>query len=170
MLEEPMDNEQRNAKLADVFLRLGANDPKGWAASEIEEGIPQLATFLFLKTAWRYVVSEIDTTWIETAIETSSRRPTDPCAGIGPALQRLVDSGVNQQDITDIVRVKQYELLFRLCYLLGYGSDFENEPEDVGWILCETDKNGELSGRTIGGLHESVLGMDPTGREMRPRP
>jgi hypothetical protein len=74
MSEDPSENEQRIAKLTDVFRRLGADDPKGWAASEIEEGIPQLATFLFLKTAWRYIVSENDTTWIETAIETSSRR------------------------------------------------------------------------------------------------
>ena len=45
----------------------------------------------------------------------ATREPDAPCAGIGPALQRLLAEGVNPQDLTDVVRVMQYELLFGLC-------------------------------------------------------
>jgi hypothetical protein len=57
-----MDKLQR---LAEVFRKVGASDPEQWAKSEVEEDIPQLARFLFLRGAWRSVVSDGDTNWIE---------------------------------------------------------------------------------------------------------
>jgi hypothetical protein len=39
---------------------------------------------------------------------------------------------------------------------------------DILWVLAQVDEDGDLIG-PIGGLHESVLETDPTGREMRPR-
>lgn len=43
------------------------------------------------------------------------------------------------------------------------------EPElgELGWGLFQTDAEGNAVA-PIGGLHESVLETDPTGREMRP--
>ncbi len=38
----------------------------------------------------------------------------------------------------------------------------------VAWALAQVDDAGNVLGG-IGGLHESVLETDPTGREMRPR-
>jgi hypothetical protein len=40
--------------------------------------------------------------------------------------------------------------------------------EDVARQLFEVSEDG-TPGRPIGGLHESVLETDPTGREMRPK-
>jgi hypothetical protein len=53
-------------------------------------------------------------------------------------------------------------------YLLDDPGDLEGEVEDVYWGLVEFNENGVPIG-PIAGLHESVLEMDPTGREMRPR-
>src|SRR6478736_3386328 len=36
-------------KLSALFRTLGARDPGAWAQSQIEEGVPQLARFLFLR-------------------------------------------------------------------------------------------------------------------------
>ena len=36
------------------------NDPESWASSQVEEGIPQLARYLFLRQAWGCVVREDD--------------------------------------------------------------------------------------------------------------
>jgi hypothetical protein len=58
-------DEQRIADLTEVFTRLGAPDPAGWARSEVEEGIPRLARYLFLRQAWQQVVAEDDTSWID---------------------------------------------------------------------------------------------------------
>ncbi len=38
-------------ELTELFARLGARDPEKWARSQIKEGIPQLARFLFLRQA-----------------------------------------------------------------------------------------------------------------------
>jgi hypothetical protein len=170
MSEASTSKEQRIAELAEIFRRLGVNDPQSWAKSEIEENIPQLARFLFLRAAWHHVVSEDDTEWIDQEIEYSARHPNDPCSGIGPALQRLLDLGVNRKDITDIVRVQQYQMMFDLCYLLDDPGELEPELGDMGWVLYEVDRHGHRTGRLVQGLHESALSMDPTGREMRPRP
>ena len=36
----------------DLFRRLGAPSPSDWAHSQVTEGVPQLARFIFLKQAW----------------------------------------------------------------------------------------------------------------------
>ena len=76
--------------------------------------------------------------------------------------------GVNTNDINDIVRGKQAELLFSLCYLLDDPGDLPDEVKEIAWCLVQIDESGRPIAR-IGGLHESVLETDPTGREMRPR-
>lgn len=152
------------AELTKLFARLGAPDPAGWAHSQTNEGIPQLGRYLFLRQAWRKVVSNSDHGWIDAHLK---MRGDKPGGEIGPALQRLVDLGASPADLTSVVRVMQWSLLFRLCYLLSDPGDLEPEVEDYSWGLFEIDDDGR-PGAHIGGLHESVLATDPTGREMRP--
>ena len=156
-------------ELTELFRKLGASEPEEWAASQIDEGINQLGRFLFLRQAWRNVVSENDTSWMQSEIDRSLKNPDGPCSGIGPALQSMLSRGVNPQDITDVVRGMQYALLFSLCYLLDDPGELETDVENVSWGLMQVDENGEPIA-SITGLHESVLETDPTGREMRPRP
>lgn len=152
-----------------LFRKLGANDPESWALSEINEDIPQLARFLFLLSAWKTVIAEGDLNWINQEIEYSKKQPDKNGAGVGLALEKLLKSGVNPEDITDIVRGMQYQTLHGICYLLD-GLN-ENLPEigDFGWSLFERDKEGNITGRIIQGLYESVLSMDPSGKELLPR-
>ena len=63
-----MDPDLEKSRLADIFRRLGADDPVGWARSQVDEGIPQLARFAFLKDAWAHVLDEDDATWIDREI------------------------------------------------------------------------------------------------------
>jgi hypothetical protein len=155
-------------QLAALFRKLGAPDPDAWARSEVEEGIPQLARFLFLRQAWRLVVTEGDSTWIAGAIQRADGHPDEPYAGVGHALKRLRARGATDEEITDVVRGMQAELLFSLCYLMGDPGDIEPEAGHVGWALVKVDEQGNVVGN-IDALHESVLETDPTGREMRPR-
>ena len=159
-------NEER---LADLFSRLGARDPGSWASSQVHEGINQLHRFLFLRQAWSNVVPEADHGWMDAVMASAQADPDAPYAGVGAALQRLLQAGAARDDLADLVRGMQAQLLFSLCYLLEDPSLEEAEVAGVGWALVETDENFEPTGRTIGGLHESVLETDPTGREMRPR-
>jgi hypothetical protein len=164
----------RYDKLLSVFRRLGARDAEDWATSEVEEGIPQLLRFLFLRGMWKGVVSEGDTEWIDAYVAMSKRDPDAPLSGVGAALQRLLAGGADPSDLCDLVRGMQYETLFSVAYLLDDPSpawdDIQAdvpELEDVAWGLWEEDGD-ERPVRRIDGLHESALDTDPTGREMRP--
>ena len=156
-------------ELTALFEKLGAREPESWARSQLDEGIPQLHRFLFLRQAWSRIVRESDTDWIQFEVVRAQQHPDEPYAGVGHALRRCVDKGVSAQDLTDIVRGKQAEFLFHLCYLLDDPSFTEKELSDLGWGLFEVDMDGNPIPPGIGSLHESVLDTDPTGREMRPR-
>ena len=155
-------------ELTALFRKLGATDPEGWAHSQIEEGIPQLARFVFLRQAWRQIVSEGDSRWITAAIERAQKRPDEPYAGVGHALERLRARGATDEELTDLVRGMQAQALFSFCYLLADPGDVEPEIHDLEWCLVQVDENGNVLD-SIDALHESVLETDPTGREMRPR-
>lgn len=162
-------------RLAEILRLAGARDPEAWAESEASENIPQLARYLFLRAAWRGVVSDGDTSWID-----SHARPNGPAnapgAGIETALARLREQGVDREALSEVVRVMQWNMLSHICQLLDDPylavEDLQLVPEladyKFGWGLFELDGDGKL-GRPIEGLIESVLETDPSGREMRPR-
>lgn len=154
--------------LTSLFEKLGAPNPESWAKSQIERGISQLHRFLFLRQAWSSIIQE-DSSWIHVQIKHSEKDQNAPFAGIGLALKHALKKGISENDLTDIARGMQAELLFALCYLLEDPSFEEPELGDIGWCLVETDASLDPSADVISGLHESVLETDPTGREMRPR-
>lgn len=154
--------------LSALFRKLGAPNPEEWARSQIDEGVDQLARYVFLREAWRGVVPSEDASWIDAHIASAKARPTDPHAGVGPALERLLATGADRKDIHEIVRVMQSELLVSLCYLLEDPGQLEPEIADTSWRLMRTNKDGDCLA-PIGGLHESVLKTEPAGREMRPK-
>jgi hypothetical protein len=165
---EEVDPTMNQEELTALFQKLGADDPEGWARSQIQEGILQLPRFLFLRQAWRQIVEEGDSSWIEYALQRAQTHPDEPYAGVGHALKKLRARGATDEELTDVVRGMQAQLLFSLCYLLEDPGDVEAEVADVRWALVQIDEEGHVLGN-VDGLHESVLDMDPTGREMRPR-
>jgi hypothetical protein len=153
-------------ELAEIFRRYGADDPEAWARSQLEEGIPQLASFSFARAMWACVVDEEDDRWIDQQIEWAKDRPNDPCAQIGPALSEMLSRGVSRRAIVDLVRVIQYGALYHAASLID-GSRQEDVPIR-NWALFQGDDDDHLVA-VIQGLHEVLLSLDPTGREMRPR-
>lgn len=151
--------------LARRFSALGARDPDAWARSQIEEGLPQLARYLFLRQAWRGVIPD-DSSWIAPAIASSAANPGGPGGELGPALARVVEK-CGAEDVTTVVRVMQWRVLASLSYLLD-DPNLGPEAEDVSWRLFQVDPDSGEPIVPIAGLHESVLEVEPTGREMRP--
>ena len=156
-------------KLTKLFEKLGARDPEAWAQSQIEEGLPQLQRYLFLRQAWAEVLGDEEVGWVDAKIEEAEDDPRGQFAGVGLALKRAVAAGVAKQDLVDIARGVQAELLFQFCCLLDDPGLSEPEVEDLEWGLFEVDENGDPIPTRIEGLHEDMLDMDPTGREMCPR-
>lgn len=158
-------NEQK--QLAELFAKLGARAPEEWARSQVEEKIPQIARFLFLRQAWKLVVGKNDRSWIESGRSSTEAGSSVPEAAIGPALERLLAQGISEEDLTTVVHVMQWRLLSELCYLLDDPGELEDEVRDVAWRLFQVNEEGEPMA-VIAGLHESVLETEPSGREMRP--
>jgi hypothetical protein len=151
-------------ELTALFRKLGARDPAAWARSQINENIPQLARFLFLRQAWKLVVNVNDSNWITEMRQLDSN---DPGGDVGPAMTRLLAAGGQEDDLTKVVRVMQWRLLSGLCQLLDDPGNIEREAGDIAWRLFQVDE-GDHPIAVMGGLAESVLETDPTGREMRP--
>ena len=155
--------------LTELFQKLGAPDPKSHATSQLQENPTTLHRFLFLREAWRLVVPEDDSAWIKSDLQVAEEEPDESYAGAGLAIASLRAKGATDEELTDLVRAKQAELLFGFCYLLADPNLKASEGvAEVGWMLVERRPDGSL-GAAIDCLHESVLESDPTGREMRPR-
>lgn len=148
-------------ELTELFRRLGAREPHLWARSQVEEQIPQLARFLFLRQTWRLVVAADDRAWLSENIAEAD----EPGGDLAPALGRLLAVGASERDLTAVVRVMQWRVLAGLCQLLDDPGHVEAEVADIAWRLFQVDESG-LPIASLGGLIESVLATDPSGREM----
>lgn len=155
--------------LTETFRRLGAPEPEQWAKSQLEERIPQLERFLFLKHAWEGVVADGSEEWIQQAIHAAESDPNGPYSGLGLALSRMLALGASSTDLTEMARALQAMTLFHVCAVIDGAADLSaSEEQDVSWALVGVDSEGNMTS-CIDALHESVLETDPTGREIRPR-
>lgn len=136
-------------ELTELFARLGAPDPAQWAHSQIREGIPQLARYLFLREAWKWVVDAKDVNWIR---DVAAVKDNAPGGTIGPALERLLALGASAEDLTTVAGVMQWGLLSALCYLLDDPGDVEPEVRDIAWQLFQIDERGQPIA-PMNGLH-----------------
>jgi hypothetical protein len=135
----------------------------------VKEGIPQLLRYLFLKQAWSRIIADGDSSWIDREIDNGQQYPNRPYAGLGLALARCLDKGASREDLSEIARCIQAQTLFDVGYLIDGPAYGVPGLEGLMWGLFQTDEDGKPFGPQIGGLHESVLELDPTGREMRPK-
>jgi hypothetical protein len=139
------------AELTARMRELGANDPESWASSQIKENIAQQARYLLLRQLWARGIDG----WRDHA---ALRRV--------PVTARLLDNNADPYDLSQALRLAAYEAVFALLSVLDEGHDPEAPDDAPGWQLMETDAtSGELTGRDVGGLHESILSLDPSGRE-----
>lgn len=155
--------------LTSILRSLGANEPESWAESEVNEDIPQLARFMFLKGAWRRIASVDDTTWIDNIVQNVPADSNEPYAGAAHSIRRMLGAGVSKSDVAQLVRATRAEFLFELCYMMDDPGSVDGNDGYVDWSLMELDADGNAC-RSISGLHESVVETDPTGREVRPNP
>lgn len=140
--------------LSALFRKLGAPSPEMWAKSQLQEGINQLGRFVFIRQAWKKIIHN-NQSWIP-AMREDRYTPLE----VQNALRRVFSQGVDEQDLTTIVREMQKNLLFDLCYLLDDPGSLEPEIQDLEWGLFQIDKDGNPT-EPISGLHESVMDLDP---------
>ncbi|MFG2213624.1 hypothetical protein ACGFN1_01880 [Streptomyces sp. NPDC048685] len=134
----------------------------------------------FLATLWSMVVDEDSYTdghpsWLEPE-RRSDQQGNGPADAGASALQLVLACGVDPDDLTDVVREVQHEVLYNVCQLLddpgllGIGLDHEgSRPAEFRWELVAV-RDGEPAGRVpVHGLHSSLDELDPSGRHGEPR-
>lgn len=128
----------------------------------------------FLTTVWSMVVDEDSYTdgypsWIDLR---GTQQGSVPASAGTDAMQRILACGVDPDDLTDVVRKMQHDLLYEVCQLiddpglLGIGLDEEwSEPTDFRWELLAVRTAGPAGRAPIHGLHSSLDELDPSGRD-----
>ncbi|MCX4792912.1 MULTISPECIES: hypothetical protein [unclassified Streptomyces] len=141
---------------------------------------PAQARQSFLTAMWNMVVDEDAYTdgspsWIESR-SGGHEQGSVPGSASAAALHRILACGVNPDDVTDVVRQMQHDLLYNVCQLiddpglLGIGLDEDwSEQMDVRWELVAVRTARSTVRAPIDGLHSSLDELDPSGRSGEPR-
>lgn len=158
----PWEQERRIRELAELFRDLGADDWEGRARSEVEENVPRLAAFLALRKMWRHAMPWIDdpSGWIEVVAEEADD-PNAPFPDAGAAVRRMIEAGVDPDDVLTLARMVAVGTLFSTLHTIDDGMDQSAPDGSPGWRLVETDSDGEPTGRVVSGLHKEVLFLEP---------
>lgn len=149
-------------KLTKIFEELGADNPEGWANSQITEGINQLGRYVILSEMWKCVIDKHDTAWIDEALK-HANSTSHWNYKKGKLLKNMLEKGVSKQEIIDLVRDEQYGVLFDTAYIMDgprNSSDLPEEIQDINWAIFQINEDGEPVS-PIYGLHEDLLEMDP---------
>ncbi|HYR09163.1 MAG TPA: hypothetical protein VEQ60_15375 [Longimicrobium sp.] len=189
---ESLDAEQRRRaeELAEKFREAGAEEPEGWAASEVAEDIPQLARFLFLRSVWRsaeqwkqppeewFAEVEPQPADEDDAAEEDDDTPTlvrasgddaadqdadgdPPFLAAEQAVRRILAAGADPEDLKEVARAIFLHTAFDVVATVDDGHDPEAGEGMPGWLLTEVGGDLMLTGRVIPGLHEDLLTTEP---------
>jgi hypothetical protein len=139
--------------LAERFKKLGCENPESWARSEVEEDIPQLARFVFLRQLWGLVITPSRMRELN-----NFSGPNDD--GRGGALRRIKDCGVDNKDLLTIVREAQVSVIREVASILDELYTLGPEFEGINWGLFEVDEEYRPT-RPMDGLHESIDDTQP---------
>jgi hypothetical protein len=165
----PASERQKALALLARFRALGANDPQSWVRSEVSENLAQFTRYLVLRQIWPDHIESWTRSeeWIERVIKAYSK-PNGQFADAGHALRKMIEAGVPAADLGALARMIAFETAFGILNRIDEGYDHAAGDDAPGWILMETDASGTPTGRTVGGLHESLLSLDPTEGEPKP--
>lgn len=149
------------ALLVEQLVRLGVDDPQGTARSEVDEDIPQVAYARLERLVRMNLLRRRETmdVWWANLQRERERRPESRPAAVADVIGKCVGAGITLEELGVIVEDVASETAQGFAYLLGDPYDDElGDPSDLpSWALVEVSSEGdgaELTGRTLGGLHE----------------
>jgi hypothetical protein len=143
-------------QLSQVFASLGAADAEPLARSQLEQKIPQLAVYLFLKSAIEFINMLCDGRSLREIV----RRSGMP--GAIEALNRILGNEQSPIDLLTVVRAALSEHLIHISFVLddtaacrSHGQPFAELLEKIHWELFQVDGFGKPVA-SMTGLHEVV--------------
>ena len=125
----------------------------------------------FLRGIWQNVIPRPEREWVERAA--AVERTADPLGDFGPLVKKMLDHGMTPEEVARFAQIVGYETAFGLLYHLddssaSYDAMPNNAAEEHCWQLFSVDPETDEPIESVGGMHESLLSADPSGREMRP--
>jgi hypothetical protein len=141
-------------ELVAAFRAAGCDDPEGWADSQLEEGIPQLARYLLCKSIWEHAIEP----WRRADVLDEY-----------PEAHVLLAEGVDRERLWRLGRRIAYETMTAVVNAIDqdmYVGAAQVRDDAPGWTIVEVDgASNKPTGRRAGFIHESILSVDPTGTE-----
>ncbi|HEX6431381.1 MAG TPA: hypothetical protein VF008_27005 [Niastella sp.] len=122
----------------------GAKEPLRWAFSELQEGIPQFARFMILKSLYQSahdVQGSIDCgNDFDRHINTTHKE---------------IAAAVGEEKLQQFLINYSKGMLYNMLGIFDEGNfDFESEDS---WQLVEFNRNSDTLGKPISGLHEDFI-------------
>jgi hypothetical protein len=181
------EDQRRAQGLAERFRAAGAEEPEGWAVSEVEDDVPQLARFIFLRRLWRgawqwtqpprewfaEIAPDEDPVDAEngdgdepTLVSASHDEVPDedadpPFLAAQQAVRRILAAGADPEDLKEVARAIFLHTAFDAVQTVDEGHDPRVGEGMPGWLLTEVGGDLVLTGRVIPDLHEDLLTTEP---------
>jgi hypothetical protein len=180
------EDQRRAQALAERFRVAGAEHPDGWAVSEVEDDVPQLARFIFLRRLWRGAwqwkqppeawfteipldeepVGEQDDDEPTLVSASHDEAPDDedaepPFFAAQQAVRRILAAGADPEDLKEVARAIFLHTAFDAVQTVDEGHDPRVGEGMPGWLLTEVGGDLVLTGRVIPDLHEDLLTTEP---------
>lgn len=129
------------------------------------------AVEIFLRGVWKIVPDEEDLAWVDRlAIAEGSNAPL---GDFGLLIREMLDKGVSPYSIARFAKIIGYETAHGICYHLNDPiasyEGFPVELNEIAWGLFQVDQQTGEPIKPLYGLHETLLSLDPSEREMRPK-
>jgi hypothetical protein len=126
---------------------------------------------LFLRGVWAKIPDETEVAWVDRV---ATQPPSAvPLGDMGALVRKMRDAGITAEEIARFAKLVGYETAFGIMYHLGDSNasyeGFPPESEWLRWRVFLIDPDSEVPREPLLGLHEPLLSMDPSGREMRPK-
>ena len=155
------DKERTNSLIAQ-FKAVDAPTRQEWVRSEVSENLPQLAMYLLLHDVWVHIDAVVDEAdmWIGDALLPSANPDLPLFTDANRAIQKMREAGLSQADIVAVARLAAYNTAWGIVQSIDREQAFQAGEGAPGWRLMETNAAGELTGRDLGGLHESLLSLE----------
>ena len=126
---------------------------------------------LFARGVWKKIPSENDVTWVERL--SKEQLSNQPLGDFGTIINEMIEKGVSKETIARFAKLVGYETAFGLCYHLedpvASYEGFPKTNEQITWGLFRVDPDTNEPIEGLNGIHEVLLGLVPSGREMRPK-
>lgn len=180
------EDRRRAEALAEKFRAAGAEEAEAWALSEVEDNIPQLARYLFLRRLWRSAdewdlppgewfadrdpepsdeAEDADDEDADEAVgeaESAEDEDAEPAfLAAQQAVRRLLAAGADPEDLREVARAVFAFTAFDALQTVDEGHDPEAGEEMPGWFLAEVGGDLVITGRVLDHLHEDLFTTEP---------